>query len=952
MVFLVGEAGLGKTSLVRHCCALAEASGFRSAVAGCSQAESTLPFGLLDRLLPGEAGAPTGRENGRGTHTSREARLSSYSRALAWVRSAGTDGALPLLVAVDDLHWADSDSLEILSLLCRRLGGLGVAFVAALRPWPPAARSHVTALVSEGWARSVRLEPLSDKASEALLAECLGSPPPAQLVQRAVSACAGNPLLLKALADSELDSTDVLSAGAGGLAGRLLVPRFAGVGPEALRWARAASIFGARHHVQLVGQLAGQTPLEAAEALQALCDAGLVEGGPDGMARFTHPLFAQVLYESVPRPVTQAMHAQAFRLLMAAGMEPAEASPHAVRGRLFGDREALDALVEAGRLALAAGAVETAVGHFEDALLLSPREGLPGGASLELAEAYLASGHVTQAGQVLRSTLGRRSLAAPERAAALVLTGEAVRGAAPLAEAHRYFVEAAELARTFDPNLAVRISLDVAFVDWYFVGPTRAMASARHALAAGTGTAATGGAGEAEAACAHAYLALLEGDARGVASIEHAAKAQLRNLPRPPAWRWDVVNAWANVARFTERFDESEAVSQVLMEQARQRGAALSYHMYAVAAAFAYLRTGRLDRARALLTEAAEMAELLSILAPFSHSGLAFVFQELGATQESASWAARARQVLDGAPTPHDGDGPTPGAVYPAMWLDVVECRAAMADGRVGDAATLAARVASTAWDSGLREPCAVPWHGVAVEALVAAGQLEDAGAVVASLDEVLARLPCRGPRAVERASRALLVWRAGRAEDAETLFNQALEESSAAPLPLLKCEILISYARFLRQHSQLAPARRLLHEALELAGRHGGGRLSLAAQEELAAAGGRRRPGAAARTSLSDQERRVAELAAAGLTNLEIAGRLFLSAKTVEHHLSRVYAKLGVRSRRDLMLGWSAAGPAAAPVARPAVAAKAEAPAVAAEAEAEAPAAVAAAEMGAQPGP
>ena len=916
VMFLVGEAGLGKTSLVRHCCAVAEASGFQSVAAGCSQAESTLPFGLLDRLLPGDAGAPTGRDGGHGDHTSREARLSSYSRALAWVRSAAADGARPLLVAVDDLHWADSDSLEILSLLCRRLGGLGVAFVAALRPWPPAAHSHVTALVSEGWAHSAKLEPLSDEASEALLAECLGSRPPAQLVERALSACAGNPLLLKAVADSELDSTDLLSAGASGLAHRLLVPRFAGVGPEALRWARAASIFGTRHHVQLVGRLAGQSPLEAAEALQALCDAGLVEGGPDGMARFAHPLFGQVLYESVPPPVTQAMHARAFRLLMAAGMEPAEASPHAVRGRLFGDREALGALVEAGRSALAAGAVGTAVRHFEDAILLSPHEGLPGDAWLDLAEAYLATGQVARAGQVLRRALGRQGLAAPERAAALVLTGEAVRGAASLAEPHRYFVEAAELARTFDPTLAVRLSLDVAFVDWYFVGPTRARASARQVLAAGAGPG--GGAGEVEAACADAYLALLEGDAGGVASIEEAAKAELHSLPRPPAWRWDVVNAWANVARFTERFEESEAVSQLLMEQARQQGAALSYHMYAVAAAFAYLRTGRLDLARPLLAEAAEMAELLSILAPFSHSGLAFVFQELGAQRESASWTARARGILDGAPTPRDGDSPTLGAVYPAMWLDVVECRAAMADGRVGDAATLAARLARTAAVTGLREPCAVPWHGVAVEALVAAGRLEEAQAVVVSLAEVLAGLPCRGPRAVERASRALLAWRGGRSKDADALFRQAVKESSAAPLPLLQCEILISYARFLRQHSQMVPARQLLHEALELAGRHGGGRLSLAAQEELAAAGGRRRMGAVARTSLSEQERRVAELAAAGLTNLEIAGRLFLSAKTVEHHLSRVYAKLGVRSRRDLMLGWPDAGQAAAsPAAR-----------------------------------
>jgi DNA-binding CsgD family transcriptional regulator len=122
--------------------------------------------------------------------------------------------------------------------------------------------------------------------------------------------------------------------------------------------------------------------------------------------------------------------------------------------------------------------------------------------------------------------------------------------------------------------------------------------------------------------------------------------------------------------------------------------------------------------------------------------------------------------------------------------------------------------------------------------------------------------------------------------------------------MPLAKAETLIAYARFLRHTGRCKQAREMLHRALEVLEPTDAGRLQSIASEELAATGGRRRRSHPT-TALTAQEQRVAALAARGLTSLDIARCLFISAKTVDHHLAHVYAKLGIHSRHELILAW-----------------------------------------------
>ncbi|MDA8302511.1 MAG: LuxR C-terminal-related transcriptional regulator [Actinomycetota bacterium] len=122
-------------------------------------------------------------------------------------------------------------------------------------------------------------------------------------------------------------------------------------------------------------------------------------------------------------------------------------------------------------------------------------------------------------------------------------------------------------------------------------------------------------------------------------------------------------------------------------------------------------------------------------------------------------------------------------------------------------------------------------------------------------------------------------------------------------PMPLAEAETLLAHGRFLRCSRQPGRARGILHRAMVVLEPTGAGRLQALLRGELAAAGGRSRRLRPA-GELTEKESEVAQLAAQGLTNAQIARLLFLSAKTVDNHLSRVYAKLGISSRRELMLG------------------------------------------------
>jgi DNA-binding CsgD family transcriptional regulator len=301
------------------------------------------------------------------------------------------------------------------------------------------------------------------------------------------------------------------------------------------------------------------------------------------------------------------------------------------------------------------------------------------------------------------------------------------------------------------------------------------------------------------------------------------------------------------------------------------------------------LRLLRLDEALALAERCARLADLAPLVAPYAAVDRASLLLLMGRLEESEEVAREADALV----TAFGGWQPSLHLAYWRAW----RC---LAEGRLSDACALYEQIEVASARLGLREPCEIPWTRHAIATYLGSGRREDAERVLAWLADCARPLPCRYPHIAIAHGRALLAEDAGDQALADELFGQAMTIHGEVDLPLERLVTLLEYGRFLRRSRQLERARRLLAQALELAETAGAHWLAGQARQELRVAGGRRRvkpdPG-----QLTPQEERVAELAASGASNADIAGALYVSVNTVETHLMHIYVKLGVRSRHQL---------------------------------------------------
>jgi predicted ATPase len=196
-LFVVGEAGLGKTTLLEEISRRAGDEGLVVARARCDPMEASLAFGLLSQIVHGLDGADLW--SATTGHGDADARTATFYRTLRWLQQTARS---PVLFTVDDLQWADPDSLAFLGFLCRPLAGLPIAVVASLRGSPPAAADLARSLVNRGDAVLHRLAPLTEEAAAGVLAQRQGGRFPADLASRVWRVSGGNPLLLGLAAGS------------------------------------------------------------------------------------------------------------------------------------------------------------------------------------------------------------------------------------------------------------------------------------------------------------------------------------------------------------------------------------------------------------------------------------------------------------------------------------------------------------------------------------------------------------------------------------------------------------------------------------------------------------------------------------------------------------------------------------------------------------------------------
>jgi DNA-binding CsgD family transcriptional regulator/exonuclease VII small subunit len=882
-LFVVGEAGLGKTSVLERVRELA-GPDMRVRLARAHAMEGSLSFGVIDELL-GAAGDP--RVAGLDDPGPRqpEERASRFHAVLRRLHGGG--GAV--LLAVDDLHWADADSLSLLSYVCRRVTGRAVAVVGTLRPWPQAAEEMCLALAGEGHARIEQLWPLSHGAAARLLEDRAGRPLSEELVHRAWEECGGNPLLLEEVARAVRRG----QYGGGGQRGAsrlqqtLLLARFAGLSPAALRCARAASVLGSRFRPAIAAEVAGLEGFEAELALDALHRSGLVRQRA-AVAEFAHPLLFQVVYDDITPPVRAHLHGRAFDALRRRGFS-ALACEHAVRADMAGDPGAIALLETTGRAELRRGATAAAIRHLQAAVqLAADRAG--GGLLIALGEALLRAGRLDDAAGVYRRVADQEDLDTLSRVTSLRMLARSLLRSGDLDQALAAGASAAELAVGTDPAAAVDLTLVHACILTSLRGPEEgARVVARAAALPGSAAAATGP----RVAAVRGFLALLGGDPSQVPAVDAAARSVLdtsmteHSVDRTAR---ELLISSARVDTCLERHDAAERTLGLALAASERAGAPGSIWRSAVCQADLLVRRGRLSEALASAERATSLVGDQPVAEAHSAVTRGAVLLQLGGPDDQVERCCAQAEAA---------------AARNGQWfvlLQALHLRGGIRLGRreIDGACDLYARAERLGAQLGIGEPCAVPWARQAVTAYLAGGRYGDAERVLRWLEDSAERLPCRWPRIAAAVGYAALAERRRQYEQAEAWLETALNHHEEADLPLERVLTLLDWGRFLRRTGQLVRARRRLSDALRAAEDRGAGWLAAQAHEELRVAGGRRRTPRP--EGLTPQEERVAQLAAAGHSNRAIADHLCLSAHTVKTHLERIYAKKGLRSRRDLM--------------------------------------------------
>jgi DNA-binding CsgD family transcriptional regulator len=879
-LFVIGEAGLGKTSVLKE--ARAQAAGFAVGLGRGQAMEATLHFGIVSEALRG-VGAGTPLDLPRNAASAGlDARAAYFYATLRRLEARKK----PALILLDDLHWADPDSLALVSFLSHRLGSVPVALVATLRPWPRAALDLARHLAQQGQAQLEQLVPLSPAAATALLEERVGGELPEDTIGQAWAASGGNPLFLEEIARHLQEGRSLSDIDERGNQATLLLSRIAGPGAD-LRYAHAASVFGIEFRPVLAARVAGLDERDATEALGVLVDTGLVRTGQAGWAQFTHPLFQQALYEDMAPPVRERWHASAFRHLLAHGAEPAESAEHAVSGQMLGDAEAIAVLLRAGRAAMADGAVATARQRLQSAVSLAGASPAPQ-LLIGLAETLLSTGEPGKAVAMYSRVLEGSAVEGDARSYVHRMLGRAlfVSGDARAGEAQ--FTAAAELGLGRpDPTPAVEALLDHSTACYLGGSIARAVDYATRArqLAQGAGPDV-----RRRAESNWALVTFMSGSAEGLpVAAAAAAEAELNPLNETvdPTWSWGPLGNYMFISEFAEAYDEAGRVLEIAYHAAEQLGAPLAIGLLDSLRTNTLIRRGRLNEAMASAKHALAMVDLVPSLTGWAWVANAGTVLELGRIDEAEEWCDRLDKL--------------PQSLILRLWIQRMRGVILGRRGQQHEASDQFLVAESIANQAGLLEPCVVPWSRDAITAHVACGRLEDAARVVAWLEARGADLPCRWPRATALFGRAQLAEKAGRNADAEALYRAALELYGQISQPLSEIRTMIYFGRFLRQVGKSIEARPFLTRAADIAAEAGAMWLAQQAMDELHAAGGRQRKHVSP-DDLTAQERRVARLAVDGLKVRQIAEHLSLSPRTVETHLQKVYQKLNVSSQIELM--------------------------------------------------
>jgi DNA-binding CsgD family transcriptional regulator len=876
-VHVVGEAGIGKTSLLSVAVEQLERRGVEVRAQAADETDRRRRLALIRSLFPELRRRPDPDPAGR---------------AIAVLERLAAAG--PVAVLADDVHWADDASVDALAAIARRVTALGALLVTSARPHPTghALRRLEDAAVRDG--RRLALQPLGHDELAALVEGRLGAPPGPDLVAL-LAGTAGNPFLAVELVSGLVDEDQLVLAGGtvelqhpsgmpDDLVDRLARRALVAV-PDGQLVLRAATVLPAGFTAEELAAMLDRPLTDVLTVALAAVSAGVFVDTGVTLA-FRHELLRRAVLESTPPSIVRTLYRRAAAVLTARRADPERITTCLLAGCDPDDPGDVDSLLSAATSLRASnpGASADLLRHALDGI--SPDDEASTATTLELGWALLAAGRAGEVSPLLRDRLGHLvgplpielqrleglalSLAGrPDEAAARYEGMDVDRLADQYGADDPELVDAAaELAllRVTTGNLAEARRL----VEWVEAAPTPASAFRRASLAtARAWLAGVDGAFEAAATQARAALEAVAEDDTGAATVGS-----------PTLALGIVLDGLGDGEGALATFRRGESLG---------RAPRWAPPLFQLGAALTLFRRGEWDDALAEVDAglmAADEADLgLGVFWPYAVGTL--ISCARGQLARAREWLERS--AASGAPRALGMEW----LVYASAMVDEAEGRTdAAAEALVGLArATVGAGAPALLLNSGPD----------AVRLAIATGRIDAATRVASDLVELTTRTASPTAAAIAAWARALVAPDAARLDDAAGVLaaHHRVPEAARA-----RHDAAVAAAT----SGDEIEARRLAKVAFAAYEELGAEQLHARLRAELRVQGLAMRPRRSAPRpahgwgSLTASEQTIVDLVGQGLTNTDIAERLFVSRRTVESHLGRVYDKLELSTRAQLV--------------------------------------------------
>ena len=883
-LLLEGLAGIGKTAIWNRSLQEARAADVSIRTCRCTQSDAAWAFAGLGDLLEGlgdellaELPEVQRRALSAALLLSDAEEVSSGSRVVGVAVLGALRGlarSRPLLLAIDDIQWLDPSSRNVLSYALRRLTDEPVRLLASWRsgPAPDAVDLGLPGerLLIGGVSIGIMQRIVSTRLSQTLSRPTL---------TRLHQATGGNPMMCLEMARAIQRRGDEPEVGE-----PLTVPadlrvlvadRLSGL-TEGAQWVLLVSAALAQPTLTALVAESGR-PDATAQSLHEALAAGVLELDGERI-RFTHPLIASIPYADLTPAARRDLHQR----IAASVSDVEERARHAALGTTQRSADVALALDVAARQARRRGSLDAAAELAELAVARTPADDLDGmlRRTVDAAELLVLLGELSKARSIL--TVGLDAAPhGPSRVRGLLLQATIASWGEGDASVASWCAQAV-LEAGDDELLLARCFATLA--ETSPSGAAQDLANAEHALDLLESMAEPPPDLLANALTNVAVHRCRLGQGLAVATLERAVTLQAQADPVPVSDR--AALGLGMYLKVVDQFDESRRWLLAMRTCAADEGDDSALPTLLGHLAMLECWAGDYRSALDYAVDGRNHAARMGIRAPMPTSAHVLALAHLGRLDE-----ARTLGQADAAAD--DALGYVSAVALHLRSLGFTELLAGNADEA---AAHLLRALTISSEEVGIGEPAILRLHGDAVAALVTLGRLDEAQRLTDQLDTSVLLNGLPWASALAGRCRGLLSAAAGDVPAALECLERALSAHGRLPMPFEEARTRLLFGGVLRRAGRRTDARRELTEARAVFVRLGTPILEAQADLELASLGGRRAEG-----ELTPVEERIAALVSAGQTNREVAGTLFMSVRTVESHLGRIYRKLGLRSRTEL---------------------------------------------------